>query len=78
MVYPSAVCKRHPDRHKRRAGAGGYGNGTGRAGRKGEAILFVAPRERRMLYAIEKATRQKIEPLPAEARTWLLGVSSGA
>lgn len=36
---------------------------TGRAGRKGEAILFVAPRERRMLYAIERATRQKIEPL---------------
>jgi ATP-dependent RNA helicase DeaD len=33
---------------------------TGRAGRKGEAILFVAPRERRMLGAIEKATRQKI------------------
>ena len=36
---------------------------TGRAGRKGEAILFVAPRERRMLAAIERATRQKIEPL---------------
>jgi ATP-dependent RNA helicase DeaD len=36
---------------------------TGRAGRQGEAILFVAPRERRMLFAIEKATRQKIEPL---------------
>jgi ATP-dependent RNA helicase DeaD len=36
---------------------------TGRAGRKGEAILFVAPRERRMLSAIENATRQKIEPL---------------
>jgi len=36
---------------------------TGRAGRKGEAILFVAPRERRMLSAIEHATRQKIEPL---------------
>lgn len=36
---------------------------TGRAGRKGEAILFVAPRERRMLYSIERATRQKIEPL---------------
>lgn len=36
---------------------------TGRAGRSGEAILFVAPRERRMLYAIEKATRQKIEQL---------------
>ncbi len=34
---------------------------TGRAGRKGDAILFVAPRERRMLGAIEKATRQKID-----------------
>ncbi len=34
---------------------------TGRAGRTGEAILFVAPRERRMLYAIERATRQKID-----------------
>lgn len=33
---------------------------TGRAGRKGEAILFVAPREKRMLGAIEKATRQTI------------------
>ena len=36
---------------------------TGRAGREGDAILFVAPRERRMLAAIERATRQKIEPL---------------
>ena len=36
---------------------------TGRAGRKGDAILFVAPRERRMLRAIETATRQKITPL---------------
>ncbi len=36
---------------------------TGRAGRTGEAILFVAPRERRMLAAIERATRQRIEPL---------------
>ena len=34
---------------------------TGRAGRKGDAILFVAPREKRMLSAIERATRQKIE-----------------
>ncbi|MDQ6991768.1 MAG: DEAD/DEAH box helicase [Mariprofundaceae bacterium] len=33
---------------------------TGRAGRQGDAILFVAPRERRMLYSIERATRQKI------------------
>ncbi|MDH5619282.1 MAG: DEAD/DEAH box helicase [Gammaproteobacteria bacterium] len=36
---------------------------TGRAGRTGEAILFVAPRERRMLSTIERATRQKIEQL---------------
>ncbi len=36
---------------------------TGRAGRKGEAILFVAPRERRMLSAIERATRQKMDLL---------------
>jgi ATP-dependent RNA helicase DeaD len=36
---------------------------TGRAGRIGDAILFVAPRERRMLNAIEKATRQKIAAL---------------
>ena len=36
---------------------------TGRAGRQGDAILFVAPREKRMLYAIEKATRQKIEQM---------------
>ncbi len=34
---------------------------TGRAGRSGEAILFVAPREKRMLRAIEKATRKPIE-----------------
>ncbi|BAV97408.1 DEAD/DEAH box helicase [Lysobacter enzymogenes] len=36
---------------------------TGRAGRKGEAILFVTPRERGMLRAIERATRQPIEPM---------------
>jgi ATP-dependent RNA helicase DeaD len=36
---------------------------TGRAGRTGDAILFVAPREQRMLAAIERATRQKIQPL---------------
>ena len=33
---------------------------TGRAGRTGDAILFVAPREKRMLMAIERATRQPI------------------
>jgi len=36
---------------------------TGRAGRQGDAILFVAPRERRLLSAIERATRQKIDAL---------------
>ncbi|MEJ2141885.1 MAG: DEAD/DEAH box helicase [Gammaproteobacteria bacterium] len=34
---------------------------TGRAGREGDAILFVAPREKRLLHAIEKATGKKIE-----------------
>jgi len=36
---------------------------TGRAGRKGEAILFIAPRERNMLRIIERATRQQIEQM---------------
>ena len=34
---------------------------TGRAGRKGDAIIFIAPREKRMLHAIERATKKKIE-----------------
>lgn len=36
---------------------------TGRAGRTGDAILFVSPRERRMLRLIEQTTRQPIEPM---------------
>ncbi len=36
---------------------------TGRAGRKGRALLFVHPRERRLLFAIEKTIRQKISEL---------------
>ena len=36
---------------------------TGRAGRTGDAILFATPRERGMLRAIERATRQPIEPM---------------
>ena len=36
---------------------------TGRAGRTGEAILFVTPRERRMLRSIEKVTGAKIEEM---------------
>ncbi|UTW44103.1 DEAD/DEAH box helicase [bacterium SCSIO 12696] len=36
---------------------------TGRAGRDGVAILFVNPRERRMLQSIERTTRQKLAEL---------------
>jgi len=36
---------------------------TGRAGREGEAIVFVRGREKRMLRDIEKATRQSIEEM---------------
>jgi ATP-dependent RNA helicase DeaD len=36
---------------------------TGRAGRSGEAILFVTPREKRLLQSIERATRQPIEEM---------------
>ncbi len=36
---------------------------TGRAGREGDAILFAANRERRLLRAIEKATGQAIEKM---------------
>ena len=34
---------------------------TGRAGRTGDAILFVSPREKNMLYSIERATHSRIE-----------------
>jgi ATP-dependent RNA helicase DeaD len=34
---------------------------TARAGRTGDAILFISPREKRLLHSIEKTTRQKIE-----------------
>ncbi|MFZ6843356.1 DEAD/DEAH box helicase [Undibacterium sp. RuTC16W] len=36
---------------------------TGRAGRSGEAILFITPREKNLLKAIERSTRQPISPL---------------
>lgn len=36
---------------------------TGRAGRSGEAILFVHPRERRLLNNLERSTGQPIEPM---------------
>jgi ATP-dependent RNA helicase DeaD len=41
---------------------------TGRAGRTGNAILFVEPREIRMLRAIERATRQPIETIALPTR----------
>ena len=36
---------------------------TGRAGRSGQAIVFVGPREKGMLRAIESATGQPIQPM---------------
>lgn len=36
---------------------------TGRAGRQGEAVLFMTPREKYMLRQIEKATRQQVEAM---------------
>jgi ATP-dependent RNA helicase DeaD len=41
---------------------------TGRAGRKGTAILFAAPRERRLLKAIERATRQPLTMIELPTR----------
>ncbi|WP_156504020.1 DEAD/DEAH box helicase, partial [Oleiphilus sp. HI0066] len=43
---------------------------TGRAGRSGDAILFVAPREKRMLRAIEKISAKSIErmEIPSAAK----------
>ncbi len=41
---------------------------TGRAGRTGTAILFVSPREKRMLRAIEQATRQPIMQMHLPSR----------
>ncbi|HEY2295297.1 MAG TPA: DEAD/DEAH box helicase [Thermoanaerobaculia bacterium] len=42
---------------------------TGRAGRSGVAVLFVSPRERRMMQEIERFTGQRIMPmkLPTQA-----------
>ena len=37
---------------------------TGRAGRTGDAISFVTPKERRLLGAIEKATKQPLTQMP--------------
>ena len=45
---------------------------TGRAGRNGKAILFVAPRERRLLRSIEKTTRQQISRIDLPSRDDLI------
>ncbi|MDX5333686.1 MAG: DEAD/DEAH box helicase [Gammaproteobacteria bacterium] len=50
---------------------------TGRAGRTGDAILFVAPRETRMLRAIEKATGQPITPMQLPSREAITGKRVG-
>jgi ATP-dependent RNA helicase DeaD len=44
---------------------------TGRAGREGTAILFVQARERRLLHAIERATRQKMTAMELPSRAEL-------
>ena len=41
---------------------------TGRAGKLGKAILFVSPREMRLLKTIERVTRQQIDPLPLPSK----------
>lgn len=45
---------------------------TGRAGRSGKAILFVAPREQRMLQSIERTTRKKITRMELPTRGELI------
>ncbi len=46
---------------------------TARAGRTGDAILFVVPREVRMMRAIEKATRQPIERMQLPTQEAITG-----
>jgi ATP-dependent RNA helicase DeaD len=41
---------------------------TGRAGRAGVAVLFVTPRERRMMADIERYTKQPIQPMRMPSR----------
>ncbi len=51
---------------------------TGRAGRSGKAILFVAPRERRMLKSIERATNKKITRMDLPSRAQLIDTRAKA
>jgi ATP-dependent RNA helicase DeaD len=41
---------------------------TGRAGRPGKAVLFVTPREQRLMRNIEQFVKQRIEPMKAPTR----------
>ncbi len=41
---------------------------TGRAGRPGRALMFVTPRQKRLLHEIERFTGQKIEPFKMPSR----------
>jgi len=41
---------------------------TGRAGRSGVAVLFVSPRERRMMQDIERFTGQRLQPMKMPTR----------
>src|SRR5690606_18260900 len=36
----------------------------GRAGREGDATVFVTPKDKRLLQTIERVTRQKVEEMP--------------
>lgn len=51
---------------------------TGRAGRNGKAILFVAPRERRLLRSIEKTTRKPITQMSLPTRNDLIAYRTKA
>lgn len=49
---------------------------TGRAGRAGKAILFVSPREKRLLRSIEKTTRKPITQMHLPTRNDVIDVRS--
>ena len=51
---------------------------TGRAGRNGKAILFVTPRERRLLRSIEKTTRKPMTQMDLPTRNDLIAYRSKA
>ncbi|MCZ2402149.1 DEAD/DEAH box helicase [Paenarthrobacter sp. Z7-10] len=50
---------------------------TGRAGRSGDAILFMTPREKYLLRSIEKATRQPVEQMHLPSAETINGLRMG-